>query len=72
MGLVKAVAAAGAAAALGLLATKRRAITNAVKNLLHHDEEAAMMSAPARIAKRPGQKVPRAERRRARRAARYV
>ncbi len=77
MSLVKAVVAAGAvaagaAAALGMLATKRRAVTNAVKNLLHHDEEAAILSAPSRIAKLPGEKVPRAERRRARRAARYA
>ena len=51
MGLVKAVVAACAAALVGRIATKRRALTNAIKGLLHHDEEAASMSAPPRIVK---------------------
>jgi hypothetical protein len=70
MGLVKAVVAAGAAAVVSVIAAKRRAITDAVKILLHHDEEAAIMSAPARTAKLPGHPVPRADRRRTRRALR--
>ncbi len=73
MGLVKAVAAAGAAAAIGLIATKRKALANKVKNLFHHDEEAEVLSAPShRVVKLPGEKNPRAARRHARRAARYV
>jgi hypothetical protein len=73
MSLVKAVAAAGAAAALGLIATKRKALTNAVKNLFNHDEEAEVLSAPAhRVVRLPGEKNPRAARRHARRASRYA
>ncbi len=76
MGLVKAVVAAGAAAAVGLIATKRCALVNAVagavRGLLPHDEEAAILSAPSRVVKLPGPRNPRAVRRHARRAARHT
>lgn len=72
MSLVKAVVAAGAAAALGMLATKRRAVTDALMNLILPDEEAAILSAPSRVAKHLGKDAPRALRRRARRATRYA